>query len=782
MKKILLLLTVLSVNVLVYSQVITTQNGLPVADLIADTLINGCTTVANVTANSGAYGYFTDGGSSFPFESGIIMASGAISDAVGPNSTGSNTGASPSSGSDPDLAMISAPNGINDATIIEFDFTPASDTVRFNYIFGSEEFPEYANSSYNDVFGFFLSGPGISGPYSNGAINIAILPNNQPVTINNVHNFDYYTATPSSSSSSPASYNGSVQYDGNTIVLTAEAIVTACETYHIKLAVGDAGDSAFDSGVFIEAGSFVSGAAIDVVNSSDVGDDSDLWEGCGNFYVISRDEGSEAAEEIIIDVMIDGASDATEGIDFTDFPTQVVIPEGEMTDTIYYSAFNDGLDEGHESIIVAFYTACPCGNMSTAVYDTIWIYDAEFIKGGIQDVEAYYCGVEAPETLDLVGECNIDPNVDYFWSTGETTSTITIDMQTGATSYWLTMVDICGNEVLDSITIRVSDMEQTDNVTVDPSCYNECDGYIQVFMEGEFEPFNYRYANALYQFIPDSVHSTSMSTFGNLCPGTYKVTATDEIGCFIRYEYTLENPPPVALSTGILETDMEFCVDPGEITLTAESNQPNPTFVWSNTEAGSSITVTPPVGENVYWVRIYDNCGNFYQDDISVKYSDMIISATSEMDMGSCDGVVNANASDGVYPYTYFWQAPISGFGNYQSGLCSEYYDVLVTDDIGCEKTETVYVEEYNSVPQTYYDDIFTIFPNPADEKFTVNYKHENSNEITMKIIDMKGSVIYESDLLNIDISISGFESGVYFVKLFDNEGMLAVQKLIVTK
>lgn len=783
MKKILLLLTVLSVNLLVYSQAITTQGGLPVSDLIADTLINGCTTVSNVTVNGGAYGYFTDGGSSFPFESGIIMASGAISDAEGPNSTGSNTGTSPSSGSDSDLAMISAPNGINDATVIEFDFIPASDTVRFNYIFGSEEFPEYANTSYNDVFGFFLSGPGISGPYSNGAINIAILPNDQPVTINNVHNFSYYTATPNTANTVAASsYNNAVQYDGNTIVLTAEAIVTACETYHIKLAVGDAGDSSYDSGVFIEAGSFVSGAAIDVVNSSDVGDDSNLWEGCENFYVISREEGSDAAEEIVIDVMIDGNSDATEGVDFTDFPTQVVIPEGVMTDTIFYSAFNDGDDEGHETIIVAFYTACPCGNMSTAVYDTIWIYDAEFIKGGIQDVEAYYCGVDAPETLDLVGECNIDPNVDYFWSTGETTSTIAIDTEPGATSYWLTMTDICGNEVLDSITIRVSDMEQTDNITVDPSCYNECDGYIQLFMEGGVEPFNYRYANALYQFIPDSVHSTSMSTFGNLCPGTYKVTATDDIGCFIRYEYTLENPPPVDLSTGILETDMEFCENPGEITLTAESNQPDPTFVWSNTESGSSISVTPPVGENVYWVRIYDNCGNYYEDDISVKYSDMTISVTSEMDMGSCDGEVSANASDGVYPYTYYWQAPISGFGNSQTSLCTGYYDILVTDNIGCEKTETVYVEEYNSVSQSYYDDIFTIFPNPADEKFTVNYKHENSNEITMKIIDMKGAVIYESDLLNIDISISGFESGVYFVKLFDNEGMLAVQKLIVTK
>ena len=653
MKKLVFLIVFLSVSVFAFSQ-ITTQSGLPISDLVSDTLINGCTSSSNVTVNSsGSYGYFNAGSSSFPFESGLILASGDISNAEGPNSSGSD-GSSTGSGSDPDLEAIASGYSIHDATVVEFDFVPASDTIRFNYIFGSEEFPEYANSSFNDVFGFFLSGPGITGPYSDGAINIAILPNDQPVTIDNVHNYNYYIASPDAGSTSAGSYNGAVQYDGNTIVLTAEAIVTACETYHIKLAIGDAGDSALDSGVFIEAGSFISGAAIDVVNSSQVGGDADLWEGCENFYVISREDDADTSEEIIIDIMIAGGSTATEGVDFSDFPTEVVIPIGEMTDTIYYSAYNDGLDEGHETIIVAFYTACPCGNMSTAVYDTIWLYDAEFIKGGIQDVQAYYCGTDEPESVTLTGTCNIDPNVEYYWSTGENVNEIIVNPSPGATTYWLTMVDICGNEVYDSITIRISDMELTDFTTVPPSCTNECDGYIQLYMEGEFDPFSYIYVNSLYQFIPDSVHYTSMSTFGNLCPGEYEITVTDDIGCFIRYEYTLDNPPPVNLSAGILEINMEFCEDPGEITLTVESNQPSPSFLWSTSEDAASITVSPPTGENIYWVRIFDACGDYYYDEISIDYSNMSVSVSSDMDMGACDGTVYANASNGVYPYTYY--------------------------------------------------------------------------------------------------------------------------------
>jgi hypothetical protein len=781
MKKLILFLSILFAGTYLFSQSIVTQGGLSITTLVEDTLINGCIQVSNVTVNNnGAYGYFRKGNSQFPFQSGIIMASGSISNAQGPNNSGT-LGNTISSGSDADLDMLTT-SSVQDATIVQFDFIPASDTVTFRYIFGSEEFPEFANTSFNDVFGFFLSGPGINGPYSNNSINIALLPNNQPVTINNVHNFNYYIANPSAGVAS--SYNNAVQYDGNTIILTATAIVTACETYHIKLAVGDAGDSAYDSGVFLEAGSFISGESISVINSSQVGGEADLWEGCQNYYVISREEGSLAENEVVIDVMVDDGSTATEGTDFNNFPTQVVIPEGQMTDTIFYSAYNDGSDEGHETIIIAFYTACPCGNMSTAVYDTIWIYDAEFIKGGIQDLETFYCGTDAPATLDLVGECNIDPNVDYFWSTGESTSTITIVPQPGATTYYVTMTDICGNEVYDSVTIRVSDMNLSDVTIVPPSCYNECDGYIQLFMEGQYSPYQYRYVNSLYQFFADSIHNTPMSTFGNLCPATYKVTVTDDVGCYQRFEYTLPNPPPIELAVGILNSDADYCVDPGSIELTAETNQPVPLFQWNTSQETASITVTPPIGINDYWVKIFDACGNFIEDHVTIKYSNMDVVITTTDDTGPCNGQANAVVNNGIYPYNYFWLAPIGGFGNPQTGLCFGHYDVQVTDAIGCQRNATGYVEEFeeNAVPQSYYDDIFTVFPNPAEDKFVISYKKENYKDINLEITDLKGSVVLKSKMIESSQTIEGIEAGIYFINLYDLEGLVAVQKLVITK
>jgi proteasome assembly chaperone (PAC2) family protein len=118
MKKIVITLIVVFSGFYLSAQSIITQGGLPITDLVEDTLINGCIQVSNVTVNNnGAFGYFRKGTSQFPFASGIILASGAIANAQGPNSSGS-LGSSTGSGSDPDLAALSPGYTINDATIV----------------------------------------------------------------------------------------------------------------------------------------------------------------------------------------------------------------------------------------------------------------------------------------------------------------------------------------------------------------------------------------------------------------------------------------------------------------------------------------------------------------------------------------------------------------------------------------------------------------------------------------------------------------------------------------
>jgi hypothetical protein len=177
----------------------------------------------------------------------------------------------PANKRDPDLSPI-ASTTIQTFTSLEFDFRSFTDSVTFEYIFASEEFPDFANSSVNDIFGFFVSGPGLTDEWGNtgDTINIARYPNGIPVTINNSNwgNFGSYNAVsvPIGGAVSPQYhvpiYVGSsiTEYDGHSIVLTAKARLQPGVWYHLKLAISNVGDGSFGSGVFLKAGSLDLGA------------------------------------------------------------------------------------------------------------------------------------------------------------------------------------------------------------------------------------------------------------------------------------------------------------------------------------------------------------------------------------------------------------------------------------------------------------------------------------------------------------------------------------------
>ena len=148
-----------------------------------------------------------------------------------------------------------------DACVLEFDIVPLGDLLSFRYIFGSEEYTNYECDDFNDVFAFFLTGPNPAGGTFD-SINIALIPGTTiPVSINNVNSgttsgcannyTEYYL-------NNEANQIPEVEYDGMTTTLTAFSSVIPCETYHLKLAIADAGDQALDSAVFLEAGSFSS--------------------------------------------------------------------------------------------------------------------------------------------------------------------------------------------------------------------------------------------------------------------------------------------------------------------------------------------------------------------------------------------------------------------------------------------------------------------------------------------------------------------------------------------
>ena len=239
-------------------------------------------------------GFFNGMNSNLGIDSGIVLSSGNVLDLVGPNASGS-TSTSYNLPGDPTLDAVIAPDPTNDAAVLEFDFIPTSDIISFKYVFGSEEYLEWVNS-FNDAFGFFLTGPNpAGGNYVDQ--NLAIVPGtaNTPVTIDNVNdvvNSAYYVDNGDGFTAPQNTDPTVIQFDGFTTPLTAVAAVNCGDTYHIKLVVADAVDNAYDSGIFLEAGSFFS-PPLSIVD--DLGLDSVVMSiPCNSTITLTADGGAGA--------------------------------------------------------------------------------------------------------------------------------------------------------------------------------------------------------------------------------------------------------------------------------------------------------------------------------------------------------------------------------------------------------------------------------------------------------------------------------------------------------
>ncbi len=320
-------------------------------NLISNIFLGEGVEVTSITygGNANAVGYFNTGTQAIGIERGIILTTGAAETSgstLGCNEQGSDFASTDNgiSTSDPDLAAI-ATSVIRDLTVYTIKFIPTSDTLRFRYCFASEEYPEYACSSFNDVFGFFIQGPGYPVP-----TNIAKVPGtNLPVSINNIH--------PSNGLGCPAKnvqyYNNNLNsnkqptYDGFTDVFIAQAIVTPCQEYTIKLVISDVGDGAYDSGVFLEAKSFGTGSL--KVDVATVGADGTLTEGCAD-GMLTFALPTPVGQDFPIDYNVWGT--ATNGVDFQTIPTGLFIPAGQTQVSIPLIALSDALVETGEYIAV----------------------------------------------------------------------------------------------------------------------------------------------------------------------------------------------------------------------------------------------------------------------------------------------------------------------------------------------------------------------------------------------------------------------------------------------
>jgi len=549
-----------------FSQNITIDENYTAQQLVENVLINSpCATVSNFSVSGGdfgtgqkSYAFFNGNGSIFPFQNGIVLSTGKAANTVGPNNYLSDDNGISWTG-DADLQQaLNISNTLN-ATVLEFDFTTVGSKFSFDYIFASEEYQGTAPCTYSDGFAFLLKPVGTS-TYQ----NLALIPNTStPVLVTTVHpqignscgaqNEQYF-----------GGYNNAnypVNFNGQTVILKAEATVIPNTLYHIKLVIADEGNYRYDSAIFIGGGSFNFGL--------DLGNDRLVTEGnplCANETLVldATQNGTNTYQWYKNNALLAGEINPTYTVvDAGTYKVEVninglCISEGDIeieyapvlnqNQTVFNKCDTDGTNDGitsfdlniiksqlfsnlPASFQVGLYDSMTSGNQLPANY-TNTTPNSQTIYARIINVPCY---TDFPiqlkvNSVDLgddenIGICNGNPTTIsvpngfaiYNWNTNPVQNTASITVNTSGT-YTVTVTNLNGCSDTKSFYVTSSEPATITNVMVNDFSENNS-AIIEVSGNGNYEfslnGFNYQDSNI----------------FTSLQSGNYVFYVKDKLGC-----------------------------------------------------------------------------------------------------------------------------------------------------------------------------------------------------------------------------------------------------------
>ncbi|MCD6067521.1 MAG: hypothetical protein K0S33_2347 [Bacteroidetes bacterium] len=694
---------------------LSTSTAMTPTQLVQNVLLGGGVTVSNVTIHgySNAIGNFSLGSAStIGFQNGIVLTTGTVlaNDPIlgsgygpqGPNNSFSN---GKDNGYPGDALLASLTGGdIFNATVIEFDFIPAYDSIRFNYVFGSEEYPEWVCSQYNDIFGFFISGPNpAGGNYVNR--NIALIPNTGlPVAINTINSGNIgsngsFGGCTSLSYSNLYVSNGSgvLQYDAYTRKLPAKAAVRCGYTYHFKIAIADVGDGIYDSGVFIESNSFVSSNNIQITQQITMsGNNSSLNEGCGNAAItFTRPPQSTFVSDTIF---LSYSGSAVLNTDYTvsaNPSSYVIIPAGQASTTLNILANSDGLQEIQENIQIQVTGLI---NTCTSQTENLLIHINDVLPVTLLTTDTMVCpGTSLDMYAFASGGSNNDIQFEWHDLSGalvSANSQLTIPSVSN-TYYIVTAQDEClSTAVSDTVYVHtVSENYMSAayfdvlNNPVDIAASEKCDSVVLIMNRtGMSLSVQDTFYYSLTGSAQNGIDYTNLPLYLVFLPNeTSKTIGLDifDDGISEISETIIVNTLPVAsnrcanpvFSDTLLIKDLKplvvstfdtvLCI--GEtITLSASATGGfgGYTYTWSNgLGAGQTHSYTASVPE-VFTVQVQDDCGNTSLPDtcsVNIHYNDPWLADIP--DDTACyerDYFFYVNAVNASLPVSYTFQTDLS--------------------------------------------------------------------------------------------------------------------------
>jgi len=363
---------------------------------------------ATYTGSAAASGLFsTTPLTVFGMQSGVIITTGIAQGATGPN-TQSGYGATNQLPGDSLLSGLMNGVTLYDASALLIEFIPSGDTLKFEFIFGSEEYPEFAGSNFQDVFGAFINGlnPTTMMPYLNK--NIALVPGtNSPISISTINN-GTSNAGPCINCAYYVNNTAGVwiQYDGITSVITASIPVVPMTVYTLRLAIADVGDMILDSGVFLKGGSLISMSTGGVVKHSGSVFSNKALEGCSN-ALVEFNLGTPHTDTVVVHLdSIYGS--AIQGVDYPSLPQNLLILPGQQKTQLVIAPFDDQVTEGDEQIMMDY-------SMLTNITGTLTVNIGDYRPMQLTMSGDTTVGCSSPVQLSVQPVYGLPP-YHYIWS------------------------------------------------------------------------------------------------------------------------------------------------------------------------------------------------------------------------------------------------------------------------------------------------------------------------------------------------------------------------------
>lgn len=671
------------------------------ANTLVNSLVGSGVTVSNITlnCNSQASGLFSASGTNLGLSSGIILATGNVSEARGPNdspggsifSNGPGCFSSTSNFFDPNILAIE-PKATYDGCLLEFDIKPVCNTLQIDYVFASEEYPEFVGTEYNDAFGFFIWGPNPAGGSYTGT-NIARIPgSSSSVSINNVNsgsNSQYFVNNGG---------GGSVQYDGFTVPLTASAAVSKCATYHLKLAIADAGDCAYSSAVFL-ANKGITCPASEVPSLAT----TTTPLNCGN--------------------------DGTATVAVTNGTGSITynwMPGGHTTPTV------TNLGAGTYTCTVAYTLPCPFTQTVSAT-----VSGSNVLNMNTSSINAYCNNPTGTAAVTITG--GTTPYTDPEWST--------IPVQTGNNAsalipgtYTVSVSDATGC----LITKTVSVGNTTPNIviehsTLESTCGNTNGAITIDTVTGGSVPYTYSWST-----LPVETTQNLIGVPG----GIYTLTVTDADNCEGTKTITLVNQDSVIIDPFVIN---EYCfLNNGEIHIPVINGIAPYTWNWPH-DSLLNDSISTGLSAGIYQYSVTDDVGCTSSGNIQVlNIRDQFTGSIYTM---PAEPVVNTNFILGVdLPSAWNLDYILLEDGSLRSGEASttlnypEYgqYEAtfFVESENGCKDTlpYSFFVKDFMTI---YIPNAFT--PN-ADVRNKIWYVYGTLvKEIHIYVFDRWGMKLFES-------------------------------------